>query len=219
MPLKRGERLTGTARREKAEQAYALAIMRQSYTEIAKELDVSRNLVSTLVKEEQERALEDRDGFRKEPSRRREYASGSGPGRMRNQTHREQRRTIYRSSPPEPLAVELEGPEQANIELFLYAANSVRAALASGPLPDPPEILTVIGGLPTAEARRLAFDKVYGGASKPFVTYDVERFFETGEIFPDPRLTSPKPPRPAVDPHPNLSAKTRPLPEATYTAT
>ncbi len=60
MPVN-GVRLTGPARREKAQEAYQLAIRRETFTEISSTLDISRNLVSTLVKEEQERQWADRD--------------------------------------------------------------------------------------------------------------------------------------------------------------
>lgn len=56
-----GVSLTGSARREKASEAYRLAIRRVTYTEIGKALDLSRQLVSNLVQEEQERIWSGRD--------------------------------------------------------------------------------------------------------------------------------------------------------------
>jgi hypothetical protein len=46
----------------------------------------------------------------------------------------------------------------------------------------------VIGRLPTPEDRERAFWAVYGVGSKPFVSFDAERFFDTGEIVPHPGL-------------------------------
>ena|SRR5215207_4023168 len=84
-------------------------------------------------------------------------------------------------------------PERTYSVLFLYAANSLRAGRRGEALPDPPEILEVIGGLPTPEDRERAFWKVYGRATKPFVTYDAEKYFASGEIVPYSRLAC-KPP-------------------------
>lgn len=66
-----GVKLTGPARRDKASEAYCRAIRRESYTEIGKALDISRNLVSTLVQEEQERLWEGRDLSEVEGEKRR----------------------------------------------------------------------------------------------------------------------------------------------------
>lgn len=57
----RGVSLTGPARRQKADEAYRLAIRRVTFQEIASALDISRSLASTLVKEEQERIWSSRD--------------------------------------------------------------------------------------------------------------------------------------------------------------
>ncbi len=70
MPVN-GVRLTGPARREKAQEAYQQAIRRVTFTEISRALDISRNLVSTLVSEEQERQWEDRDTSELEAEKRR----------------------------------------------------------------------------------------------------------------------------------------------------
>lgn len=56
-----GEKLTGPARRQKADEAYRLAIRRVTYGEIGKALDISRQLASRLVQEEQERMWSGRD--------------------------------------------------------------------------------------------------------------------------------------------------------------
>ncbi len=53
--------LNAADRREKARLAYVLALQRRTYGEIGEKLDISRNLASTLVKEEQERLWEGRN--------------------------------------------------------------------------------------------------------------------------------------------------------------
>lgn len=74
--------------------------------------------------------------------------------------------------------------EQIHAELFLFAANSIRALHRGEPseAPEPPNVLRVIGGLATPEDRERAFWEVYGTTTHPFVSYDLERFFATGEI-------------------------------------
>ncbi len=70
-----GVKLTGPARREKAGLAYQLALRRVTYGEIASYLEISRNLVSSLVKEEQERQWEDRDTSELDAEKRRAIAT------------------------------------------------------------------------------------------------------------------------------------------------
>jgi len=79
-------------------------------------------------------------------------------------------------------------PEATGAALFLFAANVYRAVRQGAPLPEVPEVLRVIGGLPTSEARERALDAVYGGASIPFIAYNWERFLATGEVVPDERI-------------------------------
>jgi len=55
-------KVTGGARKELAIQAYNLHVKRWTYVEIAKKLDVSRQLVATLVKEEKEDVALQNDG-------------------------------------------------------------------------------------------------------------------------------------------------------------
>lgn len=52
--------LNAATRRDLARKAFQLAIRRVTFTEISRSLDISRQLVSTLVSEEQERQWEDR---------------------------------------------------------------------------------------------------------------------------------------------------------------
>lgn len=54
--------LTGLQRAKTAEEAYLLAAKRSSYTEIAGKLGISRQLASTLVKEQRSRVAATRDG-------------------------------------------------------------------------------------------------------------------------------------------------------------
>jgi hypothetical protein len=53
--------LTGIARERTAEDAFALAVQRKTYTEIGAILGIRRQLASTLVKEQQERQWQGRD--------------------------------------------------------------------------------------------------------------------------------------------------------------
>ncbi len=53
-------RLTAQQRREKAAEAYKMHVRRVTKTEIAKTLDLSRPTVIALIKEEQDRLLDDR---------------------------------------------------------------------------------------------------------------------------------------------------------------
>ena len=57
-----GSRLIGNARKAKARKAYNLHIKRRTNVEIAKELDIGRHLVATLINEEQEEVAQERDG-------------------------------------------------------------------------------------------------------------------------------------------------------------
>lgn len=74
MGRKRGP-LNASERREKGRQAYQLAIRRITYGEIAEVVDISRQLVSTLVKEEQERQWADRDTSELEAEKQRSIAT------------------------------------------------------------------------------------------------------------------------------------------------
>lgn len=89
-------------------------------------------------------------------------------------------------------------PERTAIALFSYAAQGLRAVRAGEPLPPVPEVLAVIASLPTREAREKAFEAVYAGSSKPFVSFDLERFLASGEIVPHPGLKR-KPDEPPPD--------------------
>ncbi len=64
-------RLNAAERRDLADKAFKLSIRRVSYTEIGNQLGISRNLASTLVKEEQERHWEGRDLSEREEEKRR----------------------------------------------------------------------------------------------------------------------------------------------------
>lgn len=86
-------------------------------------------------------------------------------------------------------------PGQTAIDLFSYAAQGLRAVRAGEDLPEPPEVLRVIGSLSTREARDEAFTVVYAGSTNPFVPYDPELFLASGEIKPHPALKrKPDPP-------------------------
>lgn len=67
----RGVSLTGPARRDAARKAYQFAIHRVTFTEISQSLDITRQLASTLVSEEQERQWADRDTAELDQEKRR----------------------------------------------------------------------------------------------------------------------------------------------------
>jgi len=77
-------------------------------------------------------------------------------------------------------------PEMTLPGLFRFAGDGLRAIRAGRDLPEPPEVLRVIGSLPTREDRECAFTAIYPKPSKPFVAYDVELFLASGEIKPHP---------------------------------
>jgi hypothetical protein len=91
-------------------------------------------------------------------------------------------------------------PEATGASLFKYAADTLRAERAGEPLPPTPEVLKVIGGLPTREGRERTFWAVYGAGSKSFISFDPEAFFSTGKIKPHPGLK-----RKPVEPPPDES--------------
>ena len=75
-------------------------------------------------------------------------------------------------------------PAATHAELFLYAANSIRAQRQGEEQPPIPEVLRVAASLPTRSEREKAFWLAYGDVRTPFVNFDVGRFFESGEIAP-----------------------------------
>lgn len=89
-------------------------------------------------------------------------------------------------------------PKRTGAVLFLYAAHGLRAVREGESMPDPPEVLLFIAALPTRDDREKAFWQVYGQSKHPFVSFDLERFFDTGEIRPHPALKR-KPVKPPPD--------------------
>jgi hypothetical protein len=83
--------------------------------------------------------------------------------------------------------------ERTGLALFLYAAQTLQALRAGEPPPEPPEVLRAVAALPTREDREKAFWQVYGPGSKPFVSFDLERFYDEGVLVPHPGLKRKQP--------------------------
>src|SRR5215218_1116178 len=75
-------------------------------------------------------------------------------------------------------------PTNTYKELFLHAANSVRADYKGEPRPDPPEILRALA---RAKDRKAALEGLYPSrGSMLFSVYDMEALVERGELVPRP---------------------------------
>ena len=75
-------------------------------------------------------------------------------------------------------------PSKTFTELFLHAANSLRADYKGEPRPDSPEILKA---LTHAKDRKAALEGLYPkGGCKLFSAYDLEALVERGELVPRP---------------------------------
>ena len=75
-------------------------------------------------------------------------------------------------------------PSKTYKELFLHAANSLRADYKGEPRPDSPEILKA---LTHAKDRKAALEGLYPkGGSMMFSAYDLETLVERGELVPRP---------------------------------
>ena len=75
-------------------------------------------------------------------------------------------------------------PSNTYKELFLHAANSLRADYKGEPRPQPPEILTALA---RAKDRKAALEGLYPkGGCMPFCAYDLEALVERGELVARP---------------------------------
>ena len=75
-------------------------------------------------------------------------------------------------------------PSNTYKELFLHAANSLRADYKGEPRPDPPEILMA---LMRAKDRKAALEELYPTrGSTLFCAYDLEALVERSELVPRP---------------------------------
>jgi hypothetical protein len=75
--------------------------------------------------------------------------------------------------------------DEVPLELFMHAANSIRADYRREPRPEPLEILRAVA---RARNRRAALAQLYPEweTQRPFCAYDLEALVETGELVPLP---------------------------------
>jgi hypothetical protein len=93
-------------------------------------------------------------------------------------------------------------PTSDPAELFLFSAELLRAVRSESPLPEAPPILQTIAGLTNREDREKCFEAVMKGAYT-FISFDLERLLEAGEVVPAAHIVR-KPPVEEAQPEPPI---------------